>query len=96
MAKAGGSRLTLTAFQERVQRVFENARRANPELQITEFLGQGAAREIYDQLVAAMTLKEYAQDQGVHISKRLVDAQIAQADARRQLVPDQFVGGGRE
>ena len=81
VAKAGGSRLTLTAFQERVQRVFENARRANPELQITEFLGQGAAREIYDQLVAAMTLKEYAQDQGVHISKRLVDAQIAQIPA---------------
>ena len=81
VAEAGGSRLTLTAFQERVQRVYENARRANPELQITEFLGQGAAREIYDQLVAAMTLKEYAQDQGVHISKRLVDAQIAQIPA---------------
>ncbi|WP_030538729.1 peptidylprolyl isomerase [Sphingobium sp. DC-2] len=81
VAKAGGSRLTLTEFQERVQRVFENARRANPGLQISEFLGQGAARQIFDQLVAAMTLKEYAQDQGVHISKRLVDAQIAQIPA---------------
>ena len=81
VAKAGGTRLTLTQFQERVQRVFENARRANPGLQIGDFLAQGAAGQIYDQLVAAMTLKEYAKDQGVHISKRLVDAQIAQIPA---------------
>ena len=81
VAKAGGQRLTLTQFQERVQRVFENARRANPGLQIGDFLAQGAAGQIYDQLVAAMTMKEYAKDQGVHISKRLVDAQIAQIPA---------------
>jgi peptidyl-prolyl cis-trans isomerase D len=81
VAKAGGTRLTLTQFQERVQRVFENARRGTPGLQISEFLAQGAASQIYDQLVAAMTLKEYAKDQDVHISKRLVDAQIAQIPA---------------
>jgi len=81
VAKARGQRLTLTQLQERVQRVFENARRANPGLQIGDFLAQGAAGQIYDQLVAAMTMKEYAKDQGVHISKRLVDAQIAQIPA---------------
>lgn len=81
VAKAGGSRLTLTEFQERVQRVFENARRSDPGLQITEFLAQGGAAQVYDQLVAAMTLKEYADDQGMHISRRLVDAQIAQIPA---------------
>ena len=81
VAKAGRTRLTQTQLQERVQRVFENARRATPGLQISDFLAQGAAGQIYDQLVAAMTLKEYAKDQGVHISKRLVDAQIAQIPA---------------
>ncbi|WP_022681228.1 peptidylprolyl isomerase [Sphingobium bisphenolivorans] len=81
VAKAGGSRLTLSEFQDRVQRVFENARRSNPGLQITDFLAQGGAAQVYDQLVAAMTLKEYAKDQDVHISKRLVDAQIAQIPA---------------
>ena len=80
-AKAGGTRLSVTEVQERVQRVFENARRATPGLQIGDFLAQGAVVQIYDQLVAAMTLKEYAKDQGVHISKRLVDAQIAQIPA---------------
>ena len=80
-AKAGGSRLTMTEFQDRVQRVFENARRSNPGLQIGSFLAQGGAAQVYDQLVASMTLKEYAGDQKVHISKRLVDAQIAQIPA---------------
>ena len=81
VAKVGRTRLTLTDLQDRVQRIFENARRANPSLQISDFLAQGGAGQIYDQLVAAMTLKEYAADQGVHISKRLVDAQIAQIPA---------------
>ena len=80
-AKAGRARLSVTELQERVQRVFENARRATPGLQIGDFLAQGAVAQIYDQLVAAMTLKQYANDQGVHISKRLVDAQIAQIPA---------------
>ncbi|AMK24084.1 MULTISPECIES: peptidylprolyl isomerase [unclassified Sphingobium] len=80
-AKAGGSRLTMTEFQDRVQRVFENARRSNPGLQISDFLAQGGGAQVYDQLVASMTLKEYAGDQKVHISKRLVDAQIAQIPA---------------
>ncbi|EPR09451.1 peptidyl-prolyl cis-trans isomerase [Sphingobium indicum IP26] len=80
-ARAGGARLTMTEFQDRVQRVFENARRSNPGLQIGDFLAQGGAAQVYDQLVASMTLKEYASDQKVHISKRLVDAQIAQIPA---------------
>ncbi|KEQ53983.1 peptidylprolyl isomerase [Sphingobium chlorophenolicum] len=81
VAKAGGSKLTMAEFQDRVQRVFENARRSNPGLQIGDFLAQGGGAQVYDQLVASMTLKEYASDQKVHISKRLVDAQIAQIPA---------------
>ena len=81
VAKAGGARLSSAEFQDRVQRVFENARKANPGMQIGDFLAQGGAREVLDQMVAALTLKQYAKDQGVHISKRLVDAQIAQIPA---------------
>ncbi|MFZ2998388.1 SurA N-terminal domain-containing protein [Sphingobium sp.] len=80
-AKANGQRLTQTEFQDRVQRVFENARRSNPALTIAEFLAQGGASQVFDQLVASLTLRAFADDQGVHISKRLVDAQIAQIPA---------------
>lgn len=94
VAKAGGSRLTMTELQDRVQRVFENARRSDPGLQITDFFARGGAAQIYDQLVSALTIREYAKDQGVHISKRLVDAQIAQIpafqDAAGNFSQDQF------
>ncbi|WHO40362.1 SurA N-terminal domain-containing protein [Sphingobium sp. AP49] len=81
VAKAGGSRLTSTELQDRIQRVFENARRSTPTLQIGDFFAQGGGKQVYDQLVAALTLNAFSKDQGVHISKRLVDAQIAQIPA---------------
>ncbi len=94
VAKVGGARLTMTELQDRVQRVFENARRSDPGLQIADFFAQGGAAQVYDQLVSALTIKEYAKDQGVHISKRLVDAQIAQIpafqDAAGNFSQDQF------
>jgi peptidyl-prolyl cis-trans isomerase D len=93
-AKAKGYALTDAEYQDRVQRVFENARRTNPGLQIGDFLAQGGAAQVYDQLVASLTLKAFADDQDVHISKRLVDAQIAQIpafqDAAGNFSQDQF------
>ena len=80
-AKAKGYTLSDAELQDRVQRVFENARRSNPGLQMADFLAQGGAAQVYDQLVAALTLKAFADRQDVHISKRLVDAQIAQIPA---------------
>ncbi|MBA4091738.1 MAG: peptidylprolyl isomerase [Sphingobium sp.] len=80
-AKAKGQTLSQTELQDRVQRVFENARRSNPGLQIGDFFAQGGGSQVYDQLVASLTLRAFADDQGVHISKRLVDAQIAQIPA---------------
>ena len=80
-AKAGGYKLSESEFQDRVQRVFENARKSNPGMQIADFFAQGGATQVYDQLVASLTLRAFADDQGVHISKRLVDAQIAQIPA---------------
>ncbi|WP_298401382.1 peptidyl-prolyl cis-trans isomerase [Sphingobium sp.] len=80
-AKTKGQTLSQAEYQDRVQRVFENARRSNPALQIGDFLAQGGAAQVYDQLVGALALRAFADDQNVHISKRLVDAQIAQIPA---------------
>jgi len=81
VAKVNGARLTAADLQDRAQRVFDNARRSNPGLQMSDFLTQGGLAQVYDQLVGAMAIDEYAADQNVHISKRLVDAQIAQIPA---------------
>lgn len=93
-ARVGGSKLSESEFQERAQRVFENGRKQNPGMQIDSFFAERGPEQVYDQLIAALTLKEYAQDQGMSISKRLVDAQIAQIpafqDAAGNFSQDQF------
>lgn len=79
--KIGGQSLSESEVQSRVQRVFEQQRRDNPGMQIGQFLEMGAVPQIYDQLVAAMALEEYAHEQGIHVSKRMIDAQIASLPA---------------
>ncbi|QGP78777.1 peptidyl-prolyl cis-trans isomerase [Sphingobium sp. CAP-1] len=80
-AKASGETLSQAELQQQVQRAFENARRSNPALQMNELIAQGGVDQVYDGLVAQLTLKAFAGQQGVHISKRLIDAQIAQIPA---------------
>ncbi|WP_336958300.1 peptidylprolyl isomerase [Sphingobium aquiterrae] len=77
VAKVGGESLSTTELQSRTQRVFEQQRRANPGLQIGTFLEQGALPRVLDQLVAGLTVSAFADDQGMGVSKRMVDAQIA-------------------
>lgn len=76
-AKAGGETLTVTELQARVQRAFEQQRSQNPALQIGEFIAQGGVEQVYDQMVAGITVSAYADDQGMAVSKRMVDGEIA-------------------
>lgn len=80
-AKIGGSSVSTAELQSRAQRVFEQERRANPGMQISSFLDQGGVEQVFDQLVAGTALQEFADDQGMSVSKRLVDAQIASIPA---------------
>lgn len=79
--KIGGRSLSESEVQSRVQRVFEQQRRDNPGMQVGQFLELGAVPQIYDQLVAGIALAEYAHKQGIHVSKRMVDARIASIPA---------------
>lgn len=79
--KIGSRNLPETAVRDRVQRIFEQQRRENPGLRIGDFLAEGAVEGIYDQMVAGIALKEFAAEQGVHVSKRMVDGEIASIPA---------------
>ncbi len=79
--KIGSQSLPDTEVQSRVQRGFEQQRRENPGMKIDDFLGLGAVEGIYSQLVTALSLEEFARSQGIHVSKRMVDAEIANIPA---------------
>lgn len=81
VAQAGGRSLSESELQSRVQRAFEQARRETPGLTIEQFLAAGAVDGIAGQLISAMSIMEFAGDQGVHVSKRLVDGEIASIPA---------------
>ncbi|MDX3910517.1 MAG: SurA N-terminal domain-containing protein [Sphingobium sp.] len=76
-AKVGGEKLSVADLQARTQRIFEQERRSNPGLQINEFLAKGAVEQVYDQLIAGLTVSAYADKQGMSVSKRMIDGQIA-------------------
>ena len=76
-AKVGGTALSGEELQSRVQRVYEQQRREQPGLQFNTLLAEDGVNQIADQLIAGLALSEFAKDQGVFPSKRLVDAQIS-------------------
>lgn len=80
-AKAGGAKLSQAELESRIQRAFESTRRDNPGLTSAAFFEQGGAAAVFDELVSALALGEFAGDEGVHISKRLIDAEIARIPA---------------
>lgn len=79
--RIGSKTLSESDVQGRVQNVFEQQRNETPTLQIDQFLAMGAVPDIYGQLVTGMALGEFARQQGIYISKRMVDARIASIPA---------------
>ena len=77
VATVGGSSLSTAELESRLQRVFDTNRRENTALTMPQFLAAGALVGVLDQLVDGLALKEFAQDNGMRISKKLVDAEIA-------------------
>ncbi|HEX7821887.1 MAG TPA: peptidyl-prolyl cis-trans isomerase [Sphingobium sp.] len=76
-AEVGGAKLATTEVESRVQRVFDGNRQDTPTLTIGQFLDAGAVTEIVGQMVNGLALGEFAQANGMQVSKKLVDAEIA-------------------
>lgn len=81
VAKVGGAKLTSADLQSRTQMVFDRNRQQQPELQMSGFLGMGGLENVLDQLIVGIAFNEFAKDQGMANSKRLIDGEIASIDA---------------
>lgn len=94
IAKIGPDSLTVNELQSRTQRIFERQRQEKPELTMTQFLAQGALRQIADEMISVKALLAYGAQHGMRISKKLVDAEIASnsafADATGNFSQTQF------
>lgn len=81
VAKADGKELPATEVQDRVQRVFDSNRRDNPGLTMQTFFAGGGFENVLQQLIDGITLRAFADNQGMAVSKKLIDADIARNPA---------------
>lgn len=77
VAKVDGEAVTVAAFKSRVQTEMEGYRQQQPGLDMNSFVAQGGADGTLDRLVTSMALQHFSDDQGMAVSKRSVDGELA-------------------
>lgn len=77
VAEVGDAKLSAPDLENRIQRVYQGNRRESPALTIGEFLNAGAVTEIVEQMINGLALGEFARENGMRVSKKLIDAEIA-------------------
>jgi peptidyl-prolyl cis-trans isomerase D len=83
LAKAGGQDVTQRQFSDAMQRRLQQVRQQNPNADYSTIVGE--FDRILDALIDERSLLGFAAKHGFHLSKRLVDAEIAQIPQTRGL-----------
>lgn len=81
VAKVGRYKLTSAELTERIQSIYRQERQKNPQITLSELVAQGAIESVMNQLVGGLALTGFSRDQGVVISKRMIDGDIASIPA---------------
>jgi peptidyl-prolyl cis-trans isomerase D len=77
IASVGGEKITSVRVREEAQRQYERFRQQRPEGDFAAFLRTGALAEIVDQLIGIVASTVFARDQGLGVSKEMIDREIA-------------------
>lgn len=85
LIEAGDERVTSVEVSDQVNRQLDRMRQQNPELDLAAFLSGGGFEEIVNQLTSAAAMLDFARDQGIGASKRMVDGEIAGVRAFQNL-----------
>ena len=83
LAKIGGESLTATDAEQRVQAQFDSARQERPGLEIGEFVRSGAPDQVIEQMINGRAFEQFGLKNGMAVSSRLVDGEIASIPAFR-------------
>jgi peptidyl-prolyl cis-trans isomerase D len=82
-ARIGRSDIPATDVSQRIQAQYDSARRENPELTLSAFVRSGGVEQTLDQMVNVRAFERFANDNGIYVSKRLIDGEIASIPAFR-------------
>lgn len=81
VAEVGDEAISVADLRTRVQDELQAARQQQPTLDIGTFLAAGALDGVLQRMVTGTALAEFGREQGMVVSKRLVDGQIASIPA---------------
>ncbi|HEX8622808.1 MAG TPA: SurA N-terminal domain-containing protein [Allosphingosinicella sp.] len=81
VASVGGEKLTTERLRDETQRQFERLRREQPELDMAAFLRRGSIEEVLDQLIDLTAITVFGREQGLGVSRAMIDRDIAAVPA---------------
>lgn len=77
VAQAGGTRITRNDLRQVAQTEIETFRQRQPSFDATQYVEAGGLDAAVERLVTSAALEQFGRDQGLVVSKRSVDGQIA-------------------
>jgi peptidyl-prolyl cis-trans isomerase D len=81
VAKVGKAEVTIADLKSRVQTAVEAGRQERPTLDVAQFVNGGGLDQTLEREVATLALQQFGIAQGMAISKRSIDGQIASIPA---------------
>ncbi len=81
VATVGKAEVTENEVKSRVQTELEGYRQQQPTLDMATYVGQGGFEGTMERIVSSLALEQFARSQGMVVSKRAVDGQIASIPA---------------
>lgn len=81
VATVGDVKITAEDLKTEVQNAVNGYRQQNPELTTAEFIQGGGFDATVDRLINSLALEKFAREQGMMVSKRAIDGQIASVPA---------------
>lgn len=81
VAKVGDIEITDREVKERIDRFLRDAQAQGQTITVEDFLARGGFDYVLDQMINTAALAQFAEDNGMKVSKRLIDGDIASAPA---------------
>jgi peptidyl-prolyl cis-trans isomerase D len=81
VAEAGDRRITTPELSQQLNRQLELVRQQQPEADMGMLIRTGLFEQVVDQMIAALALNAFADEQGVTASDRMIDGEIASIPA---------------
>lgn len=81
VATIGKTKITVDELRQRAQQEIDQARQQQPGIDAKQYLAAGGLEAAVQQLITTVGLAEFGRENGMVVSKRLVDGQIASIPA---------------